>query len=99
MTLEHQARMTNLFTRIGWDTRIALHAGKIDEAKRAELESEIEELVGYMLFADEAPLEAPVAGVSTFSKTFPERGPRDRLGRSLRDFDLKTRLFRYPLRT
>ena len=25
------------------------------------------------------------------------RGPRDPKGRSLRDFDLKTRLFRYPL--
>jgi hypothetical protein len=32
-----------------------------------------------------------------FSKTFPQRGPRDKQGRSLRDFDLKTRLFRYPL--
>ena len=30
-------------------------------------------------------------------KTFPERGPRDKQGRSLRDFDLQTRLFRYPL--
>jgi hypothetical protein len=30
-------------------------------------------------------------------KTFPQRGPRDKQGRSLRDFDLKTRLFRYPL--
>ena len=31
------------------------------------------------------------------SHTFPERGPRDKQGRSLRDFDLRTRLFRYPL--
>jgi len=97
MTLEHQTRMTNLLTRIAWDTRIALHDGKMDDAKRAEIDSEIEELVGYMLFADESPLKAPVAGVSSFSKSFPERGPRDRQGRSLRDFDLKTRLFRYPL--
>jgi hypothetical protein len=61
------------------------------------LEPEIEEMVGYMLFTDEAPFGAPVAGVSSFSKTFPQRGPRDRVGRSLRDFDLHTRLFRYPL--
>ena len=54
-------------------------------------------MVKYMLFADEAPLKAPVTGVSTFTKTFPQRGPRDKQGRSLRDFDLKTRLFRYPL--
>jgi hypothetical protein len=97
MTLEHQTRMTNLLTRIAWDTRIALHDGKLDDARRAEINSEIEELVTYMLFADEAPLQAPVAGVSSFSQTFAQRGPRDRQGRSLRDFDLKTRLFRYPL--
>ncbi len=38
-----------------------------------------------------------VEGVSTFTKTFPQRGPRDKQGRSLRDFDLEKRLFRYPL--
>ena len=54
-------------------------------------------MVGYMLFADEEPLKQPVAGVSTFTKTFAERGPRDPQGRSLRDFDLQKRLFRYPL--
>ena len=30
-------------------------------------------------------------------RPFPQRGPRDPKGRSLRDFDLETRLFRYPL--
>jgi hypothetical protein len=35
--------------------------------------------------------------VSSFTDTCPTRGPRDRQGRSLRDFDLRTRLFRYPL--
>jgi hypothetical protein len=97
MTLEHQARMTNLLTRIGWDARIAQHDGKTDAASRRQLDSEIEEMVNYMLFTDEEPLKAAVAGVSTFSKTFPQRGPRDSKGRSLRDFDLQTRLFRYPL--
>ncbi len=33
----------------------------------------------------------------TFSQTFPRRGPRDSKGRSLRDFDLQKRLFKYPL--
>lgn len=100
MTLEHQSRMTNLIVRIGWDTRIALHdakGGKLDAATSEKLDSEIEQMVGYMLFADEAPLREPVQGVSTFTKTFPQRGPHDRQGRSLRDFDLHTRLFKYPL--
>jgi hypothetical protein len=50
-----------------------------------------------MLFTNEAPLKEPIQGVSTFTESFPKRGPRDRQGRSLRDFDLQTRLFRYPL--
>jgi hypothetical protein len=94
MTLEHQTRMVNLLIRIGWDARIALYDHQWDAPK---MDSEIEDLVTYMLFANEAPLRQPVAGVSAFTKTFPERGPRDKQGRSLRDFDLKTRLFRYPL--
>ncbi len=89
MTLEHQTRMTNLMIRIGWDARMGVAADKLNP--------EIEEMLKYMLFADEEPLRAPVKGVSTFTETFPQRGPRDPQGRSLRDFDLKTRLFRYPL--
>jgi hypothetical protein len=79
--------MTNFITRLGWKARIA--DGSID--------SDLEALVRYMLFADEAPLREPIQGVSSFTKTFPDRGPRDSQGRSLRDFDLQTRLFRYPL--
>ena len=29
--------------------------------------------------------------------TFAARGPRDAMGRSLREFDLRTKLFRYPV--
>jgi hypothetical protein len=84
MTLEHQTQMVDLLTRAGWQSRMGEPP-------------DIEGLVSYMLFADETPLAAPIEGVSTFTKTFPERGPRDLRGRSLRDFDLETRLFRYPL--
>ena len=96
LVLEHQTRMTNLLIRIGWDGRIAQHDGQLT-AQGAQLDAEIDELVAYMLFGGEATLREPVAGVSAFSKTFPQRGPRDKQGRSLRDFDLRTRLFRYPL--
>lgn len=96
MTLEHQTRMTNLIIRIGWQTRIAMADGKLQES-RDQLDAAIDDMVGYMLFADEAPITAPIEGASTFSKTFPERGPRDKQGRSLRDFDLQKRLFKYPL--
>lgn len=96
LVLEHQTRMTNLMIRIGWDMRVAQHDGTL-AAQRNQLDAEIDELAAYMLFGGEPPLHEPVAGVSPFSKTFPQRGPLDKQGRSLRDFDLKTRLFRYPL--
>ena len=101
MVLEHQTRMTNLIIRIGWETRIAEHDGKLAEAgpqvESKKIDSEIDDMVAYMLYADETPLKEPVTGVSSFTKTFPLRGPRDKQGRSLRDFDLKTRMFKYPL--
>ncbi|MGA2715134.1 MAG: hypothetical protein ABSG41_18700 [Bryobacteraceae bacterium] len=91
MTLEHQTRMTNLMIRAGWDARIG------DPAALARIDSDVEALVDYMLFVNEAGLYDQVEGVSTFSKTFAQRGPRDKQGRSLRDFDLQKRMFRYPL--
>jgi hypothetical protein len=96
LTLEHQTRMTNLIIRIGWDTRIAMVEGKLQESQ-AKLDAAIEDMVGYMLFVIEARFSDSIKGVSTFTKTFPERGPRDKQGRSLRDFDLQKRLFKYPL--
>jgi hypothetical protein len=78
--------MTNLLVRLNWEARLGL-----------PLDSDIDATVRYMLFQDEEPLKEPIEGSSTFTKTFPQRGPRDAQGRSLRDFDLKTRLFRYPL--
>ncbi len=86
MTLEHQTQMTNFMTRLSWEARIS----------RVK-DSDLDATVAYMLFTEEAPLREPIEGVSTFTKTFPLAGPRDRQGRSLRDFDLRTRLFRYPL--
>jgi hypothetical protein len=97
MTLEHQVRMTNLILRMGQRSRGARAGVRPDTPPAKTLDQDIEELVAYMLFADEAPLRAPVRGSSTFAASFQQRGPRDRRGRSLRDFDLNTRLFRYAL--
>jgi hypothetical protein len=97
MTYEHQTHLTNLMNRIGWETRIAVHDDKLNGEMRDHIDTEIEDLVTYMLFADEMQIREPIQGVSTFSKTFPERGPRDSKGRSLRDLDLQKRLFKYPL--
>ena len=50
----------------------------------------------YLLFANEAPLEDGVDGGSGFAEEFAAKGPRDARGRSLREFDLRKRIFKYP---
>jgi hypothetical protein len=98
MTLEHQIGMTNLINGLTARYRRAERQGFLGDAVwKTTLDPAIEELVTYMVFADEARLSEPVEGTSSFMTTFPQRGPRDARGRSLRDFDLRTRLFRYPL--
>lgn len=109
LTLEHQTHMTNLITRVNYETRMALHYqtginkafnqpdSTFSDSTRRRIDSAVDEMVAYMLFAEETPLEAKVKGVSGFAQSFAKRGPRDRKGRSLRDFDLNTRIFKYPL--
>ncbi len=97
MTFEHQTQMINLLTRVGWLARMAPNGGARGPLLDAALAKELDELVDYMLFVGEAPLTEQIEGVSSFAQTFAARGPRDGRGRSLREFDLKTRLFRYPL--
>lgn len=99
MTLEHQTRMTYLMDSVSrlFNAATAPGGGGVNGHNADALNAAVDEMVTYMLFADEYQLTDPVKGVSTFTETFPQQGPRDQQGRSLRDFDLKTRLFRYPL--
>lgn len=92
MVLAHQTQMHNLITQTNYRTRIALAT----DGDSKKFEEPAEQLVRYLLFANEAPLNGPIAGASGFAEEFAARGPRDPRGRSLRDFDLHTRIFRYP---
>ena len=98
MVLAHQTQMHNLITLTNYQTRLALFAAEKQggELDRRKFEGPAEELVRYLLFTNEAPLESSVAGTSGFSAEFAARGLRDSRGRSLRDFDLRTRIFKYP---
>jgi hypothetical protein len=108
MVLEHQTQMQNWITATNYQARIALYheagmnqaLGRPAEAVSPQTErrfkSAADHLLKYLLFVDESPLTASVAGTSSFAHEFASRGPRDHLGRSLRDFDLERRLFRYP---
>ncbi|MGB6452693.1 MAG: hypothetical protein WBE92_18230 [Steroidobacteraceae bacterium] len=60
-------------------------------------ETLLEPLVRGMLFVDAPKFPTPLQGDSGYAKWFQAQGPFDRQGRSLRDFDLDTRLFKYPL--
>jgi len=106
MVMEHQTRMHNLITRVSYETRMALAQQEgmnkalgrplqeWSDSTRRRIFGASEVLLRYMLFADEMPLKAAVKGASTFQADFAARGPRDSKGRSLRELDLKTRIFR-----
>ena len=109
LVLAHQTQMHNLITQTNYQTRIAAYdeAAKnkaaglpadapLAEEARKKYEKPAEELVRYLLFANEAPLPEPVKGDSGYTEEFAARGIRDSKGRSLRDFDLHTRIFKYP---
>jgi hypothetical protein len=108
MVLEHQAGMLNRLARAGLETRMALHyqreinkalgqpADEPSESAQGRIRGVGEAVVEYLLFGGEPRLTDRIAGTSSFAAEFAARGPRDSKGRSLRDFDLETRLFRYP---
>lgn len=108
MVLEHQTQMHNLLTRLNYQTRLALNNQEVmnralgqpldewSESARRRIYSAADEVLKYMVFVDEAKFQSPINGTSTFAKEFAARGPKDKQGRSLRDLNLKGRLFRYP---
>jgi hypothetical protein len=99
LTLEHQAGFINLITRINAQYH-GLNNREVVPGLRAtqkDIDASLDELTDYMRFADEIKLPSPVTGSSGFAKTFAATPPLDGKGRSLRQFELKTRLFRYPL--
>lgn len=108
MVLEHQTLTHNRLTQANFAARQALDyetmmnraLGKPDgtrlESTTRRIASAGDDLVEAMLFVDEAKLTAPVSGTSGYAEWFEQQGPRDAQGRSLREFDLQRRLFRYP---
>jgi hypothetical protein len=95
MVLDHQVRMTNLLTRVGWETRVAIDR-KASNAAEALIAADSRELVDYMLFVDEPPLPGKFESTSGFQTKFAAIGPPDSRGRNLRELDLEKRLLRYP---
>lgn len=110
MVLEHQVEAHNRIIRASHGAQRALRDEKVmndafgetpqpgvhSDSTMSRIRSSCEPLVEYLLFAGETPLVAAVKGSGEFATHFAAAGARDGKGRSLRDFDLKRRLFRYP---
>jgi hypothetical protein len=104
LVLEHQSYVHNLITR----AKYALSGKRVlagddiaweDLAReeRAALEAVLEPLAEAMTFRDERRLLGRIRGNAGYEPAFTAGGPADSCGRSLRDFELVTRTFKYPL--
>lgn len=108
LVFEHQAPTHNALTLANYQAKFALRDEEIlrkmdkdpnpprTESIQRRLDHSADLVLKHFLFVEEAPLTDCVRGVSGFAKQFAARGPRDKRGRSLRDFNLQTRIFRYP---
>lgn len=108
LTLGHQAAMHNRIARATIETRSAIHYQtelrkalkdppdtKYDSVK-ARISSVGDDLLKTLLFIGSAEITDRIEGTTGFAKEFEARGPFDSRGRSLRQFDLATKLFKYP---
>jgi hypothetical protein len=108
MVLEHQVEGHNRIARAMIADRQSRYyetelnkslgepAGRKWDSATTRIKNAGDRLAEYLLFGEETKLTAAVAGTSDFAKEFAARGPFDKKGRTLREFDLKTRLFKYP---
>lgn len=109
LVLQHQVDIHNLIIHANYKCRSLLtryrpgsfttasHWDDLPSPLQRHFVELLEPLIRGMLMVDAAPLPHPIHGSSGFARSFEARGPRDRQGRSLRDLDLETRLFKYPL--
>ena len=82
MVLEHQTHMTNLITRVGFETRMAEMNSRVinkalgepedtlSESATRRINNASEELLEYMLFSGEAKITEPIRGTSGFAEVF-----------------------------
>jgi hypothetical protein len=80
---DHQTHLHNLIARVNYEQQYEKPGSSEELLLRA------------LVFVDEAPFDHALLGSSAFEAQFVKLGPRDKQGRSLRQFDLETRLFKY----
>jgi hypothetical protein len=95
---EHQAGFVNRVVHAGYAARGILHTNgdKLSPEQSAQFDEQARIVTRYLLFADEVPLpRGGVEGDAAFKTDFLRNRHSGPLGASLKDFDLKTRMFRY----
>jgi hypothetical protein len=103
LTIEHQVTVQNLIARAGYEAsrfrevQVKAHWQDLPATQQAALRPFLDPLVTAMTFQDERRLLGRVKGGAGFDTHFAALGPRDGKGRSLREFELRHRTFRYPL--
>lgn len=95
LVLEHQVEVQNVMTKVNYGLRTLLDTnGQLEADTIAEI---TEPLVLSLLMANEEALTDTIEGTSGYTEYFQALGPVDSHNRSLREFDLNTRTFKYPL--
>ena len=109
MVLEHQTSTQNILTKANHTAMRAMHMQKslqkelgepvleepVNTARRM-IDHSAQDVVDALLFKDEAPLPTGgIEGASGFQEDFEKGAPHTRDGRSLKDLQLLSRLFKY----
>ncbi|MEM7233446.1 MAG: hypothetical protein AAF517_14805 [Planctomycetota bacterium] len=110
MVLEHQVAVQNVLTRASYRTRQAVRYQRdledglgretssiLSGSSKRIVDAAARELCDVLLFRNEAKLEGRVRGTRAFREDFSKRARRSLTGTSLRDLELRSRLFRYRL--
>ncbi|MGE0142640.1 MAG: hypothetical protein AB7I19_08355 [Planctomycetota bacterium] len=99
LVLEHQSQAHNALAWAAGRARLLRHRSPegLSESGRSQLKELADDLLAVLLLRDVPPLPAPVRGTSDFAAAYLAAGPRDAAGNSLRELELDTRLFRWPV--
>ena len=95
---EHQAGFANRVIEATYRARTHLHTsgGQLTPEQSRELDTQARLLTRYLLFADEAPLPpGGFTGDDAYKKDFLKNRRATPAGHSLKDLDLRTRLFQH----
>ena len=108
MVLEHQSQMHNAITKASYSFRETMAYQRtmnrvldrdkdyISASTERRISSAADNVVKHLLYVGEFQLQSPLEGTSSFSEDFQSNRVEDSRTRSLRDFDLANRLFRFP---